>query len=365
MKKERENFMKNMQGRFKKRIIRIMLSVRIIAVFVVSAAAVTLNAFAAERISKGNLSADGGCVAFRVEDVDYLGGELDSLQNEIDYSVVEGISEGIPVTASADIWTDEIDSHGVINYDNGKMLLNAVDFAALADRTYALADAYTVLMCRALNGIGTYFDAGGNVNHEAQTGNSIVLGIGQIAEGIRQSQSIDNPAFSSVTAENLTAGTAAWVNGQCIIGNGADNENSYRRGREDGEAGNDSDMDLQYTYHEHIGNGQSGWDDGAVIAQESSPGGCFTTGYHEHNYNGQSCRQVAVGKKECHCDGWKGEGSGGGCRGCGHTEGSHSDRSCNAEITVYGWNCGEPINHWQVGCGRKVGQIDSVTVVVH
>lgn len=363
MRNRRESFMDNMKSSFEKRIKKLILPMKILSVFTVSIAAATLNVFASERISQGNLSADSGRVAFYAEDVDYLSGELDSLQDEIDYSVVEGISEEIAVSAAADIWTDTIDSHGIINYDNGKILLNAVDLTALADRIYALADDYTVLVCRALNGIGTYFDAEGNVNHVAQTGDSIVLGIGQITEGIRQSQSIDDASFVPVTAQNLTAGTAAWVNGQCIIGNGADNESAYRRGMEDGKAGNGSNMNLQYTYHAHVGNGKSGWGDGTVITQESSPGGCFTKGYHEHNFDGQICDKVAVGKEDCSCDGWKGEGSGGGCKGCGHTEGSHSGGSCKALKTVYDWDCGEPINHWQVGCGKKAGQIETATAV--
>lgn len=252
----------------------------IAAVIAVSIGAVGINAAASGTVSTGNIASDGRHVTFYSEDVDYLSGELDSLQGEVDYSVVEGVSEGGSVSASVAKQRDKLDSHGIINYDNGRVLISASDLLILADRTNELADNYAALTCRALNKIGTYFDAEGNVNHEAQTGDALTLGIEQLTEGIRQSQSIDDPIFSPIITDNLTAGTAAWVNGQCIIGNGADNDRAYRRGIEDGEAGNDDDVDIEYTYHVHTDAAGNQYDEGTVLCQDDDPGGCFVPTGH-------------------------------------------------------------------------------------
>lgn len=322
---------------------------------------------AAGYVSKGNLDAEGGKIVCYSQDIAYLEGEIGALLGEIDDVPEEDAGEEISVSADGAARRDALVSDGVIDYADGRIRIDAADFAMLADRTDALGDSYAQAACRALNGIGTYFDADGNVNHAAQTAESVVLDSGRIAEGIRQSQSVEHTGASPIAADNLTAGTAAWVNGQCIVGNGADNERAYRRGREDGMEEKSGAVDIQYTCHEHTGNGRTGWDDGAVIAQSSSPGGCFLAGYHEHNYGGQKCSQVAVGHGDpgsCPCDGWQGEGSGGGCKGCGHGEGDHSGGSCNGRKRIYAWDCGEPVNHWKVSCGKKAGQIETATVTL-
>lgn len=396
------------------------------AVCVVVTGILVLRAEASSTSSVGSLSAESGKVVFYGRDVDYIGGELDALQGEIDYSVVANIPEAGLVSASVEKLRGRIDSYGVISYDNGTVLIRGADLALLADRTDMLADAYAAVTCRALNGIGTYFDAEGNVNHEAQTAESIVLDSKRLAEGIRLSQSVEHTKAAAVTEDNLTAGTAAWVNGECIVGNGADNERAYRRGLEDGAAGSDGNVDIQYARHVHTDAAGNEYGDNTVLYQSTAPGGCFVAAGHVCD---SSCLRSCTFEGSCY------ESTPAGTEGIYHNYYRHTHQ-CNQGIVessdwqvkregIYWYSrhdyciymkgdesysdnvlsrttynfvdrvsggkgtfqqfdgpdyiwwydkyisgslstniSGAPINAWKIGCGKRTGQIESATVTV-
>lgn len=52
-------------------------------------------------------------------------------------------------------------------------------------------------------------------------------------EGVEESTDY----YTAAIEDNLSAGKAAWVDGRLLLGNGADNERAYQRGREDGGKG--------------------------------------------------------------------------------------------------------------------------------
>lgn len=295
----------------------------------------------------------------------------------MDNSVFDSAAADVTVSDSADMRRRVLRSHGIINYDNGRVTANAANLFALADGTDALGNAYATAICRALNEIGTYFDADGNVNYTAQTAEAIVLGCEQLAEGISQSQTVEHLSATPVTSANITAGAAAWVNGQCIIGNGADNERAYRRGIEDGTAENDGDVDIQYKYHVHTGNsGKDPIPDGDVYYSTDNPGGCYAAAGHTHDMTGQCsqekrtehipgtpCTQGIVSIVE----------TSNGIRGvC--TFGHHSPNLSGAcgvmqdskDIETWVYTCGTPNNTWRINCGKSAGKtVEEATVIIH
>lgn len=342
------------------------------------------SAAATGTVPGGNIAAFDNKLNFNSADVVCLCEEVDSLQRELDDSVFGGQPAGGAVAVSADRLRDSLNSRGTIDYDDGTVIVDAGDLLSLADHIDDLGDGYATMIYRALCCIGTYFDSEGNVNHEANKAvDPPYLSCEQLAAGILQSQSVGHLAASPVISDNITAGTAAWVNGQYIIGNGADNERAYQRGVEDGKAGDDSDMDLRYTYHEHTGNGETGWEDGQVFKQTNRPGGCFTKGSHEHDNCSSASAGIEVISWHNYSDGcdwhpwedsvvWQHECKV--CHGLHHHEYPASELDeLSMQITV--WNCDQPhthfqcgdlpINRWRIGCGKKAGQTESVTVYFH
>lgn len=80
--------------------------------------------------------------------------------------------------------------------------------------------------------------------------------------------------ISAATADNLSLGTSAWVDGSLLIGTGADNKNYYNLGYTNGMAKVDN-ASIIYTYHSHKGTVQGG-------------GECYTPLYRVHTHSG-SC----------------------------------------------------------------------------
>ena len=350
---------------------------------VVMAGAVGLKAAASGNVSTGNIAAGEGRVAFHESDITYLKNEINLLQSEIDYSILNMGSSNRALNPSVSSIRSLLRSHGTINYDGGKVVIGSADLFGLADSIGALDRDYREMTTAALNNIGTYFDADGNVGHvvaddadyAAPSGNGLM-------DGLLQSQSVDHLAAAPVTADNMTAGTAAWVNGQCIIGNGADNERAYQRGREDGRTGNGEGIDIQRTCHEHvIAGGQSGWSDTHVFSGLSSPGGCFTAGYHEHSSDcladGPIMMRISYHDYTDGCDWhpWRDEvACQHQCVGCGEVHRHTAVKSehngdiptadpCIMEPLHMHYVCGDsPANTWAVGCGRQAGQVETVTI---
>ena len=170
-----------------------------------------------------------------------------------------------------------IASKGVFDYSNSTVVLDSSDLIYLADEIDDLERAYKSSTVEALNRIGTFYvSTDGDISHECDDNNvspdmAAELLFSDLYHGIVKSQSVDhldnvqaedahgNPLYyadqnasdsndltSTTTdtndypvfiqpaaADNLTAGTAAWVDGDLIIGSGGDNAVYYDRGIHD------------------------------------------------------------------------------------------------------------------------------------
>lgn len=345
----------------------LVLAFTILACFVTVGVWGLKTAAASGTASVGNISVNGGKVYFSAEDVIYLNSELSALQREVNNSVSGGVSADGTVHDSADERRKLINSRGTINYDNGKVVADEASLLALADRTDALADSYATAVCRALNRIGTFYDAGGNVNHESQTAGSIALSREQLVSGILKSQSVDHTAAAPVIADNITAGAAAWVNGRCIIGNGADNERAYKRGIEDGENGDGDGIDMEYIYHVHR-NGEGEEVSQLTVYDTKTQGGCYVAAGHTHNKGGVTCdgphntieaRGTSTDPSYPDRTVYKAV-----CTNCGadQTQMDSLRTRCSA---CQGYKCNKkPVNTWKIGCGKDIGDIESVIIII-
>lgn len=138
-------------------------------------------------------------------------------------------------------------SHGRITYQNGnnEVVIDSNDFYVLSDRL----DLFKRGVADQLNGMDTYFTTGEGiplttdteirVTHTRPSDEELVDPSGAdfntLLEGIAASQSIP-PDLAAASVGNLSAGTAAWVNGELRLGTGADNRSFYERGYEEGYA---------------------------------------------------------------------------------------------------------------------------------
>lgn len=190
--------------------------------------------------SSGNLVYEEEAIALCAADFDYLYAEAEKLQQE------QGLAELPAVPEAGERRKDAISSRGVIDYADKTVVMDSSDFIRLADWIDGIDAAYeesTADMAEALKQIGTYFMADGSVTHESEKaagfdGNAVKLPYNKIREGILQSQSVAHLAeqqIGAAAAENLSRGTAAWVDGKLIIGNGADNDACYDKGYSAGE----------------------------------------------------------------------------------------------------------------------------------
>lgn len=204
------------------------------------------------------------------------------------------LAVGSTVSAVGVARKDHIKSRGVIDYANGKVLIDSADLTYLANEIDELESSYKTNMASALNEVGTYFRADGSAvhNREEETLPSEYaseLSFNSLYEGILRSQSVthlegtqakdadgdllyyasledvENQDLTKITKtandfpvyirpaeeRNLSAGTAAWVNGSLIVGNGADNAAFYAKGYADGVAYMEDNVTIEYTYHQH------------------------------------------------------------------------------------------------------------------
>ncbi len=163
---------------------------------------------------------------------------------------------------------DDLKSYGKIAYQNGSdaVVIDSEDFHMLADRL----DLFKQRMADQLQAMHTYFTVGGDISLQTNADVSVVhtkpsdenivnpleVDFDTLLEGIAVSQSVSSdvtaygfPAgtefyknengvlttdgteegaekisVAAATADNLSAGTAAWVNGSLILGTGEDNK---------------------------------------------------------------------------------------------------------------------------------------------
>ena len=218
--------------------IRKKIIIRMLSALTVMCTAISMAVFPSYAIdedinSKGNIVLEdtSGDVAFYAADAGYLQNELDNLYQElpeISYSQYYGTTR-----------KSGLNSKGIIDYANGTVVIDSSDFAYLADEIDSLEAEYKKNTIDALNSMGTFFFEDGSINHEGDESFSEAaseLSFEKIYEGIKQSQSVDHLAEQDIAGaieDNLSKGTAAWVNGELVIGTGADNDAYYQKGIKD------------------------------------------------------------------------------------------------------------------------------------
>lgn len=181
------------------------------------------------------------------------------------------VSIDCTVSASASQRRSTIQSRGIINYANGRVVIDASDLSNLADQTDELEISYKTDVADSLAQIGTYLQQDGSIDHNNRNDgiNPQQIRYRDFTTGILKSQSVEHlagiqasdtkalvyyareinnilevtnndtkmPVFiTSATEDNLTADTAAWIDGKSIIGNGADNYYFYQKGFIEGYA---------------------------------------------------------------------------------------------------------------------------------
>ena len=190
------------------------------------------------------------------------------------------LGAGATVTAAATGRKANLKSAGNIDaqIDNKTIYISSADLRYLADEIDTLEATYKTNIVDALNSIGTYFRTDGTAVYDAGRNEvdtpeeKIMLTYKNLKDAVSQSQSVtslsqtqasdkdgnllyyvDETArnnkdlastttantgypvyYQAATAENLTAGTAAWVDGTLVKGNGTDSAAYEELGRING-----------------------------------------------------------------------------------------------------------------------------------
>lgn len=177
---------------------------------------------------------------------------------------------GGTVCASDNHRREVIVSRGIINYDNGKVIIDSADLMTLADEMDGLEVSFKSGIADTLAQIGTYIQPDGSISHNNKADiDPQQIAFGDLAVGILQSQSVAHLARTQgrnekgpvyykfaannllevtendtgmpvwivpATEDNLTTQTAAWTDGHCLMGNGSDNYYFYQKGFIEGYA---------------------------------------------------------------------------------------------------------------------------------
>lgn len=274
---------------------------------------------------------------------------------------------------------DEIKSKGNMSFEEGKVYVTANDFLYLADKIDALEKNYKKTLIDTINQLNVYFKNDGSVVYSSEL-NEIdteeekgKFSFEYIKKGILKSQSVEsiynvqaidpdgnilyfiseeaknNNEYLNVTASdtgyplyykeanvgNISSGYAAWVNGILLKGTGEDNRTSWNNGYNEGYTQGAADalgkVNIQYSYHSHVGN-------------SSSVGGCYG--------NLTGTRPVY-----CGCDSYiydKDENGHTRCANCYH---NHGGNTCNAvrSYTTY--------TYIGLICGKTEQTIESATII--
>lgn len=374
--------------------------------------------------SRGNViveNAGTDSVVLYSSDIEYLQEELDGLFAELpDNGGNENtnhIAEG--EYAESDMQRRyDIGSRGIIDYENSKIVIDSSDLTYLADEIDGLELSYKTNTLHALNEIGTYFKPDGTATYNREEGtftseNAGDLSFGNLFEGILNSQSVEHlgkqqardnegnllyyasdeaaegrdltdttkdPGDSGsrpvyirpITVENLTAGTAAWVDGNLIIGNGSDNNVYYNRGYNqgyvDGFAQSINSAKIEYTYHQHEGDSVNGggcygnrvedydtcshsFGSGVITDIHSAAGDGMMTFIVECTHNaGTIC-----GKEYKHTLAVVGNGA--------YGQGGAQTHCANYGVNTYTHSAATGRYHYEMNCGMTEKTIISATII--
>ena len=170
--------------------------------------------------------------------------------------------------------------------------------------------------------------------------------------------------YQPATAANLTAGSAAFIDGQLILGTGADNDTYFDLGYTDGMAYVTGNSKIIYTYHKHS---DSDGNEQKSDYRSNVLGGCFTT------------ENIIYANTTGSCGGWI---------GYSHTSQIYDDENgkwvnwdfykCTGCGKIYAQDnipassiCSELVNkkvdsgkrYYTLGCGKTETAIESATII--
>lgn len=334
-----------------KNIVRRMVSAAVIMCAIITASVFPSYAVDADSInSEGNIVPEDKEAALYADDIDYLADELNALLGEIS-------DEDKPLSVPVDyVRKNKVKSKGIIDYAGGTVVMNSADIIYIANEMDIFENTYKYMILKYLNDIHTYMTADGSVTHDAaDSDGSYFPTLGQLIKGISLSQEVN----TGTTADNLSEGMGAWINGEYITGNGNDVNMAYLKGLTEGFDNAVENCSISYVYHEHTGDSSLG-------------DGCYTKAvYHSHTYSCPSHQEDTGNKVQCACSGtsWTTGADGYGdyqCGNCGHPPHGGSRCSLSANETRTVWDCGIDgrIIYYDVGCGKTEGvTIDSATLI--
>ncbi|MBD5453334.1 MAG: hypothetical protein HDR30_03270 [Lachnospiraceae bacterium] len=333
-----------------KNIVRGMVSAVMIMCTAIAAAVFPSYAVDADSISsEGNIVIEDGEVALYADDIDYLTNELNSLVDEI--SDEDKISS-VPIDY---LRKNKVKSKGIIDYAGGTVVMNAADLIYIANEMDVFENTYKYMILKYLNDIHTYMTADGSVTHNAEdSDDSYFPTFGQLVKGISLSQEVN----TGTTADNLSEGMGAWINGEYITGNGNDVNMAYLKGLTEGFDNAMENCSISYIYHEHTGSSSSG-------------DGCYGNPvYHSHSKSFCPYYETEI-ETQCPCEytSWTTGDEGYGdykCGNCGHEP--HGGNRCSypRNFTITTYTCGKEgmIDYYTINCGKTEGvTIESATLI--
>ena len=339
-----------MSKRNMKKIVRGMVSTAMIMCIAIAAAVFPSYAVETDSISSGgNIVLEDSEVALYADDIDYLADELNSLSEEIPD---EDKTLSVPVDY---VRKNKVKSKGMIDYAGGTVVINSADIIYIANEMDVFESTYKYLILKYLNDIHTYMTADGSVTHNAaDSDDSYFPTLGQLIKGISLSQEVN----TGTTADNLSEGMGAWINGEYITGNGNDVNMAYLKGLTEGFDNAMENCSISYIYHEHTGSSSSG-------------DGCYGNPvYHSHSKS--SCSYYETEKKgQCPCQytSWTTGTEGVGdykCGNCGHEPHGGSQCSRSSKYTEITYTCGKAgtVDYYTINCGKTEGvTIESATLI--
>lgn len=308
----------------------------------------------------------------------------------------------VPAMAETTSRRANIKSSGNLDFDNGTVYFTSSDLTYLADEIDNLEDTYKQTSVDALNEVGTFFLSDGTIVNDREQNEvdtdekKSALSFGNILEGIKKSQSIDSllqtqvtdkdgnllfyetegaqankdiysltttdtgfPAFyQPANANNLSAGTAAWVDGTLIKGNGSDNAAYYTQGFIDGQQNIYDNLQVEYTFHKHEGSPGSvanGCYFYPIYHQHDTSSPCYVPAQWSSNYQHMGADPVNPGNEVYRC------------RSCGtymyaRTGTNPAAHKCRDAYYNCGKTPGGTIDSYTLGCNKTEETVESVTI---
>lgn len=317
---------------------------RMISASTLMCTTIAMAVFPSYAVDSGNISSRGNIVSEDGE-VALYGSDMEILQEELEnlYSELPELPDKEPVFSATR--KEKVKSSGIIDYAGGTVILDSTDLIYLADEIDELEALYKREILNALNEIHTYYEDYEKIVHEENiTAYPALLSLEQLKDGILNSQTVETGTIE----DNLSKEKGAWVNGEYIVGNGADNQASYNQGYADGFNKAMEGVTISYVYHEHTGE-QSEAGSGCYTGRHNHTGGCPT---HEEDMGvcgGDISAPNSNGWYYCNRCSYAGQGSGG---------------NSNHHRYETRYDCGNlPYNTWPVTCGKAEGvTIESATL---